>query len=176
MSKLIILSFVLLLSVSHVYAQGFGLSSKDIHGQLSLNQVYNGFGCQGKNISPQLEWKNPPASTKSYAITVYDPDAPTGSGWWHWVVFNIPATLTHLTSGADNLPQGSVQSITDFGQTGFGGACPPKGDRPHRYIFTVYALDVKKLDLDAKAAPALVGFVINKHALAKASVMAYYGR
>ena len=112
---------------------------------------------------------------------MYDPDAPAGSGWWHWVIFNISSNVNELKSDAGNLqkglaPQGSVQSVTDFGKPGFGGACPPEGDKPHRYIFTVYALKVEKLDLDEKALPPLVGFILNQQTIAKASLMAYYGR
>jgi Raf kinase inhibitor-like YbhB/YbcL family protein len=112
---------------------------------------------------------------------VYDPDAPTGSGWWHWVIFNIPADTTELATDAGNpqkklAPKGSVQSVTDYGMAGFGGACPPKGDKPHRYIFTVFALDVPKLDLDEKANAALVGFMLTGHAIEKASLISYYGR
>jgi hypothetical protein len=143
--------------------------------------VFSGFGCTGKNISPSLKWINAPKDTKSFAFTVYDPDAPTGSGWWHWVIFNISSGINELKADAGNLqkglaPKGSVQSVTDFGMPGFGGACPPEGDKPHRYIFTVYALKVEKLDLDEKALPALVGFFLNQHTIAKASLMAYYGR
>jgi hypothetical protein len=157
------------------------LKSDDIGGQLTETQVFSGFGCSGKNISPSLKWVNAPRNTKSFAVTVYDPDAPTGSGWWHWVVFNIPAANNTLKSNAGNLeknlaPAGSIQSVTDFGKPGFGGACPPEGDRPHRYIFTVYAIDVEKLELDAKAPPAMVGFFLTQHSIAKASLIAYYGR
>jgi Raf kinase inhibitor-like YbhB/YbcL family protein len=148
---------------------------------LTESQVFSGFGCTGKNISPSLNWINAPKDTKSFALTVYDPDAPTGSGWWHWVVFNIPSDIGELKADAGNpqkglTPKGSIQSITDFGSLGFGGACPPKGDKPHRYVFTVYALDVAKLDLDEKAPPAMVGFFLNQHVIAKASLIAYYGR
>ncbi len=164
-----------------VFAGGFTLKSPDLSGQLKMEQVYNGFGCSGKNISPELEWSNAPKGTKSFAITVYDPDAPTGSGWWHWLVFNIPSSVHSLPRGAGNpsahlLPKGAVQSRTDFGKPGYGGACPPAGDRPHRYIFTVYALDVQKLPLNADSAPALIGFMLEKHAIAKASLISYYGR
>ncbi|WP_456402602.1 YbhB/YbcL family Raf kinase inhibitor-like protein [Hydrogenimonas sp.] len=162
-------------------AGGFTLKSPDISGQLTMEQVYNGFGCSGENISPELSWSGAPKGTKSFAVTLYDPDAPTGSGWWHWIVFNIPADVHRLPRGAGDpakrlLPKGAVQSVTDFGKPGFGGACPPVGDRAHRYIFTVYALDVATLPLGPQSAPALVGFMLEKHALAKASLIAYYGR
>jgi Raf kinase inhibitor-like YbhB/YbcL family protein len=173
--KKILLSTVL--SVGLMFAEGFTLKSDDISGQLSNDQVFNGFGCNGKNISPKLTWENAPKGTKSFAITAYDPDAPTGSGWWHWVVFDIPKDKTTLERGFGNSEQKDiVQSITDFGKSGFGGACPPVGDKPHRYIFTIHALDVDKLGLDKNANAALVGFYLNSHTLAKSSVMAYYGR
>jgi Raf kinase inhibitor-like YbhB/YbcL family protein len=170
-----------LLGFGSIHAQEFTLKSDDLSGQLTETQVFSGFGCTGKNISPSLKWINAPKDTKSFAFTVYDPDAPTGSGWWHWVIFNISSGINELKADAGNLqkglaPKGSVQSVTDFGMPGFGGACPPEGDKPHRYIFTVYALKVEKLDLDEKALPALVGFFLNQHTIAKASLMAYYGR
>ena len=181
MKKIVLFVGLLTLMASNTYAQGFTLKSADINGQLSQDQVLSGFGCNGKNISPELRWQNPPENTKSYAVTVYDPDAPTGSGWWHWLVFDIPSNIASLKGGAGNLesnlaPTGSVQSVTDFGKAGYGGACPPSGDMPHRYIFTIYALDVEKLGLDAKSSPAMVGFYLNQHAIAKASLIAYYSR
>ena len=150
-------------------------------GTLKVEQVFNGFGCTGGNISPELSWSNAPAGTKSFAVTMYDPDAPTGSGWWHWVIFNIPANVTKLAVGTGDpskslAPTGSVQSRTDFGTPGYGGPCPPAGAKPHRYIFTVFALKVDKLDLDANAPGAMAGFFLNANALGKASVMARYGR
>ncbi|MCL4680708.1 MAG: YbhB/YbcL family Raf kinase inhibitor-like protein [Rhodocyclaceae bacterium] len=143
--------------------------------------VFNGFGCEGANLSPSLAWKNPPNGTKSFAVTVYDPDAPTGSGWWHWVVFNLPADTQGLEAGAgdpanDKMPAGAVQSRTDFGKPGWGGPCPPKGDKPHRYVFTVHALKVEKLDLDENATAAMVGFMIRANELARASITARHGR
>jgi len=176
------LLFNLLLLVSNfAHAEGFSLSSPDVNGQLSNTHILNGFGCSGENISPKLSWKNAPKDTKSFALTAYDPDAPTGSGWWHWVIFDIPLNVNSLERNAGNVkvpvaPKGSVQSTTSFGQTGFGGACPPQGDSPHQYIFTVYALKVDKLGLDSKATPAMVGFYLNNNMLAKSSVISYYGR
>jgi len=111
-------------------------------------------GCNGQNISPALNWSNAPAGTKSFAVTAYDPDAPTGSGWWHWVMYNIPADATGLVAGAGNgrnAPRGSQEGRTDFGSKGYGGPCPPAGDKPHHYHFTVFALKVDKLDVPGDA-------------------------
>lgn len=151
------------------------------NGTMALAQVYKGFGCKGENVSPQLTWHNPPQNTKSFAVTVYDPDAPTGSGWWHWVIFNIGADVDSLAANAGNpasgkAPAGSVQCRSDYGTLGYGGACPPVGDKPHHYIFTVFALDVDKLPLDEKATPAMVGFNLHAHTIAKATLTVYYGR
>ena len=164
-------------------AAGFTLASPDIKpgSTLSNTYVFNGFGCSGENKSPALKWSGAPKDTKSYAVTVYDPDAPTGSGWWHWVVYNIPADAHELAAGAGTanstaLPQGAVQGRTDFGAAAFGGACPPTGDKPHRYVFTVYALKTDKIDAPADASAALIGFMINANKLAKASFTAKYGR
>ncbi len=161
----------------------FTLKSANIkpNSTIAEAQVFNGFGCAGANVSPSLVWKNAPPGTKSFAVTAYDPDAPTGSGWWHWVIFNIPATVTSLPAGAGNpasgqAPTGAVQSNTDFGKPGYGGPCPPKGDKPHRYIFTVYALKVARIDADANATGALVGFMLNANKVGEASLTATYGR
>ena len=163
------------------WAGNFTLESSDFGGQLTMKQVFDGFGCTGENVSPALSWKDAPKGTKSFAVTVYDPDAPTGSGWWHWVAFNLPVSVTSLPAGAGDpakalMPKGAVQSTTSYGKAGFGGACPPVGDKAHRYVFTVYALDVESLPLDAGATPALVGYMLNQHAIAKASLISYYGR
>lgn len=164
-------------------AEQFSLLSPDIHvgAIVPHEQVFNGFGCNGGNISPALQWANPPAGTKSYAVTVYDPDAPTGSGWWHWVMFNIPANAKGLVKNAGSIPAklappGAIQSRTDFNQPGYGGPCPPQGDKPHRYIFSVWALKVDKLPLDANAPPAMVGFYLHQNAIDKAVFRAKYGR
>lgn len=159
----------------------FTLSSQDLGGQSTTTQEFNGFGCTGKNESPQLSWANAPAGTKSFAITMYDPDAPTGSGWWHWLVFDIPANINELVTNAGNLemklaPKGAIQSVTNYGVGGYGGPCPPEGHGLHRYIITVHALKVDKLGLDAATNPAIVGYYLNKNTLAKASIVSYYQR
>ncbi|KOR27908.1 hypothetical protein TI03_05900 [Achromatium sp. WMS1] len=179
--NLLITVMLVLLGIENANTQSFTLISADLGGQLTEKQVFSGFGCSGQNISPALTWINAPNNTKSFAITVYDPDAPTGSGWWHWVIFNIPTTVNKLPQNAGNIaaklaPAGSIQSKTDFGTPGFGGACPPKGDKAHRYIFTVYALNTAELQLDMNASPAMIGFVLNNAAIAKASLIAYYQR
>ncbi|ABV67312.1 YbhB/YbcL family Raf kinase inhibitor-like protein [Aliarcobacter butzleri] len=167
----------LICCVSFLLANNFTLTSSDLKGQLTKKQEFNGFGCSGENISPQLSWENAPKGTKSFAITVYDLDAPTGSGWWHWVVFDIPSNKTTLASGFGNSDsKEAIQSITDYGKTGFGGACPPVGDKAHRYIFTVHALDIETLGLDKNTNAATVGYYINSHSIAKASIISYYNR
>lgn len=181
MKRLLIAATVLIWIVNPGFAQTFTLKSEDVGGQMTLQQVLNGFGCTGRNLSPQLKWENAPAETKSFAITIYDKDAPTGSGWWHWIVFNLPATVTELQQGAGDasknlLPKGAIQSVTDFGKPGYGGPCPPENDKPHQYIITVYALKINNLGLDVMAGPASVGYYLNKNTLAKASVAAYYQR
>lgn len=177
------LALGLALSAGSAAAGKFSLSSPTIkpNSTLTQAQVFNGYGCEGKNISPALHWTPGPKGTKSYAITVYDPDAPTGSGWWHWVVYNIPADVTQLPEGAGDpsgvaMPAGAVQGRTDFGSPGFGGACPPQGDKAHRYIFTVHALKADKLELPADASAALVGFMLHSTRLGKAGFKAKYGR
>lgn len=165
------------------HAGGFKLSSPTVKpdATLTLDQVFNGFGCTGKNISPALKWSGVPKGTKSFAVTVYDPDAPTGSGWWHWVVYNIPAHVHELHEGAGDasgakLPEGVKQGRTDYGTHAFGGACPPPGDKPHRYMFTVDALKVEKLDVPDDASAALIGYMINANLIDKAGFTAKYGR
>ncbi|WP_457596218.1 YbhB/YbcL family Raf kinase inhibitor-like protein [Hydrogenimonas sp.] len=169
------------LAASWLLAGGLTLKSPDFHGRMAPAQVFDGYGCRGGNLSPALSWHGEPAGTKSFAVTLYDPDAPTGSGWWHWVVYDIPASVHALPEGAGSpggkgLPEGARQARNDYGFVGYGGACPPPGDRPHRYILTLYALDVEKLPVPEGASPAMVGYMLQRHALAKASLMAYYGR
>lgn len=149
-------------------------------GKIADGQVFNGFGCKGGNLSPELSWSGGPAGTKSFAILMHDPDAPTGSGWWHWVVYNIPANVSSIPAGAGDpkkslLPSGAVQGRTDYGEPGYGGPCPPPG-RPHRYFIRVYALKVEKLEVPADATAAFVGFSVRMHALATGELMGTYGR
>jgi len=175
--KHIILS--ILACTSMMTAESFTLQSNDLEGQLSKTQEFNSFGCSGENKSPQLQWSNAPKGTKSFAVTMYDPDAPTGSGWWHWLIVNIPNTATSIqsdASGKAKLPKGALETMTDYGSAAFGGACPPEGDKAHTYIFTVYALDVEKLDVNEKSDSALVGYMINKHVIQKATMVSYYQR
>ncbi len=174
---------VLALSAPVLAGQGFRVTSTDVEQGKTLKsaQVFNGMGCTGANTSPALAWTGAPAGTKSFAVTVYDPDAPTGSGWWHWVVYNIPATTTSLPTGAGDasknlLPAGAVQGNTDFGAPGYGGACPPPGDKAHHYFITVYALNVDKLDIPANATAAYVGFNLHAHEVGKAVLTALYSR
>ena len=147
-------------------------------GKIADEQVFNSFGCSGQNVSPSLAWSGAPKGTKSFAVSMYDPDAPTGSGWWHWWVVNIPADVTSLPKGASGgtgLPAGAMQGRTDFSTNAYGGPCPPPG-KPHHYQITVYALDVDKLDVDPNASPAVAGFNVHAHTLAKATLTGLYGR
>jgi Raf kinase inhibitor-like YbhB/YbcL family protein len=139
-----------------------------------------GFGCGGGNRSPHLKWSGAPDGTKSYAVTCYDPDAPTGSGFWHWVVVNIPASVTELALGAGDpkgahLPKGALMTRTDFGAAGYGGPCPPEGDHPHRYFFTVHAVGTE-LGVNADTSAAVIGFQLHFNTLAKAAIMGLYKR
>ena len=164
-------------------ANEFTLSSSDIkHGEfMPKTQEFVGFGCKGGNQSPQLSWSNAPEGTKAFAVTAYDPDAPTGSGWWHWQIVNIDKSVSALKAGAgsakkDQAPKGSLQVANDYGVQGFGGACPPKGNGKHRYRFTVHALSVEKLELPENASGALTGFMINSNTIASATIEALYQR
>jgi Raf kinase inhibitor-like YbhB/YbcL family protein len=161
----------------------FKLASTDVKSgsPMAAAQVFNSLGCTGQNISPALSWSGEPAGTQSFAVTMYDPDAPTGSGWWHWTMFDIPASVNSLPAGAGDdgskdLPAGAVEGQTDFGFSHYGGPCPPAGDHAHHYEITVYALKVAKLSLDAGASGAMVGFNLRANALATAKIVGRYGR
>jgi Raf kinase inhibitor-like YbhB/YbcL family protein len=166
-----------------VFAAELMLASTDVKAgaPMATAQVFDGYGCTGQNISPALSWSGEPAGTKSFAITMYDPDAPTGSGWWHWTVFNIPASVHTLPAGAGDdgskdLPAGAIQGRTDFAFSHYGGPCPPIGDHAHHYEITVYALKVDKLPLDSNATGAAVGFNLHANMLASAKIVGRYGR
>ena len=159
------------------------LTSPDIAADAAIAPAFESdmFGCGGSNQSPVLQWSSAPEGTQSFAVTVYDPDAPTGSGWWHWMVVDIPAHITQLAAnagekGGANLPAGARQMRNDYGIFAWGGMCPPPGDKPHRYIFTVYALSVPRLDMPDDATTAIGGFMIHANTLAKASFTATYAR
>ncbi|MES2388645.1 MAG: YbhB/YbcL family Raf kinase inhibitor-like protein [Bacteroidota bacterium] len=179
--KKVLLSLLAALCLSSAaFAQTFTLHSSDLGGQATMKQFFNGMNCTGENISPNLRWENAPTGTKYYALTIFDKDAPTGSGFWHWVVFNIPASTTELKTGAGDpakglMPAGAIQSVTDFGKPGYGGPCPPPGHGLHHYEVTVFALK-DKINLDEKASPAFVGFNIWANTLAKASMVFYAER
>jgi Raf kinase inhibitor-like YbhB/YbcL family protein len=145
-----------------------------------LSESY-GFGCAGGNKSPHLQWSGAPDGTRSFALTCYDPDAPTGSGFWHWLVVNIPPDVTELKLDAGDpatglVPDEALQTRTDFGAPGYGGPCPPERDHPHRYIFTLFAVKEASLPVNADTMPAVVGFMLNFNTLEKATLMGLYKR
>jgi Raf kinase inhibitor-like YbhB/YbcL family protein len=171
------------LAIASAQAAGFTLESTEIEPNSMIDKKFeaNTFGCSGENKSPALKWSGAPKDTKSFVVTVYDPDAPTGSGFWHWFVYNIPANVTELPAnagaqGGANLPKGAAMNRIDYGFAAWGGVCPPEGDKPHRYIFTIYALKTDKLDLPSDATAAVAGFMTNANKIAQASFTAQYGR
>ncbi len=162
----------------------FQLGSTDIkaNGVIANKFVFQGFGCKGDNVSPALSWSGAPPGTQGFALLVHDPDAPSGgAGWWHWVVYDIPASATSIAQGAGTadgagLPQGAMQGVTDFGARGWGGPCPPEGGGKHHYHFTLHALKVAKLEIPPGATAALIGYMVNANSLGKASFTGLYGR
>jgi Raf kinase inhibitor-like YbhB/YbcL family protein len=171
----------MLLGAGLTGAPVFQLSSPDVHEGKSLatEQLFNGFGCSGGNLSPKLEWQHLPAGTKSIAVTVFDPDAPTGSGFWHWLIYDIPVSVDGLPKGIGSkaeVPAGAQVGRNDFGTRGFDGACPPPGDKPHRYVFTVYALKVEHLGVAQDASAAMISLMLNMNSLGKATLTATASR
>ncbi len=183
MKRISILLLLSLVGTAHA-AGGFKLSSTDIkpNSTIANKHVFKGFGCEGDNTSPALSWSGAPKDTKSFALLVHDPDAPTGgAGWWHWAVYNIPASESALAQGAGTadgatLPKGSMQNKTDFGAPGWGGPCPPQGHGKHRYQFTLHALKTDKLEIPDGATASLVGFMVNANSIGKAKLTGVYGR
>ena len=159
-------------------AQAFEINSNLKEGE-ALSQLYfwNSFGCSGGNTSPALEWSKAPAGTRSFAVTFYDKDAPTGSGFWHYVLYNIPANVTKIEAGAlsgGKLPVGAKEGNTDLGKPGYFGACPPVG-RKHNYVYTVHALKVDKLEVPEGATAPLAGFFIHQQSLGAAMLNVFAG-
>ena len=150
----------------------FTLESDDFADGEPLDSDYAHPSAGGKNVSPQLRWSGFPDETNGFAITCFDPDAPTGSGFWHWVCVNVPASVTEVSRGAgdgDGLPDGAFHVRNDFSEPAYGGPAPPGGDRPHRYVFAVHALDVDQLDVTEEVSAAYVGFNLTFHTLARAT-------
>jgi Raf kinase inhibitor-like YbhB/YbcL family protein len=171
---------VMLMTAAALAGEKFVLRSSNLRDgdRMDTAQVYNGFGYAGKNLSPALRWSGAPEGTQSYAVTMFDPDAPHPGGWWHWFVIDIPASVNGLPEGAkpgNGLPDGAVQIETDFGNRDYGGPAPPPG-KAHRYIFTVYALRTAKLPVSHDVKPVDVKAMLEKNALAKAALTGHFGR
>lgn len=174
--KLLTKSLMASLMLVSLSASALQINSTDIQEGTPMAKTfeYAGWGCKGDNISPELSWKDAPKGTKSFAITAFDPDAPTMSGFWHWIAFNIPASVSKLPQGVDMTKLGATVARNDYGSHSFGGACPPAGDGMHRYKFTVWALPVAKLDLNKDTPAAVIGFTLNSIALAKSTLTATF--
>ena len=168
----------LALSLATLSSQALELTSPDVkEGELMNSKFeFTGFGCGGDNVSPALSWSDAPEGTKSFAITVYDPDAPTGSGWWHWLALDIPAKVNEVSVGQDMATLGALELVNDYGVAEFGGLCPPEGHGMHRYQFTIWALPTESLGVDASASAALAGYMLNATALESKTITATYAR
>jgi Raf kinase inhibitor-like YbhB/YbcL family protein len=173
----------LIIGASAAVAEPLTLTSPDLApgARVGDRQVGDRFGCAGGNRSPPLVWSGAPAGAESFALSLFDPDAPTGAGFWHWAIFDIPASATSLPPGAGDpkaglAPEGAIQGKNDAGAIGYFGPCPPEGDKPHRYRFELDALDVAKLGLDGGAAAAAVAERVRRHTLAKATLTGIWSR
>lgn len=159
--------------------QKFLAYSPDIYEtrEIRNNQVYDKYGCQGNNLSPKIVWKNAPDNTKSFAITMYTDDTNNNSGWWHWIIYNIPANVNLIESGANNnkklLPKGAIQGLNDYGERDYGGVCPPF-NKKYNYVITIYALDIEELDLSKNATPAMIVLNLNNHKIATTTIKSSY--
>ena len=173
----LLISVFLVLTANNSFAARMKLKSNNFRYNSDIPEVhaFDGFGCTGKNQSPHLSIENVPSDAKSLAITMYDPDATTGSGWWHWIVYDIEPNVTQIKAGVDLISQNARLGKNDYGNYAYGGPCPPVGSK-HRYVFTVYALDVEKLELPENPSAALIGFNINAHKIKEAQISAFYGR
>lgn len=173
--KLIITMLSLAVSTS---AFAMNIKVQDAKNSYLLSKhEFKGFGCSGENKSPMIQISDLPKGTKSLAITIFDPDAPTGGGWWHWLAVNIPVTKKRFALADKSLVKlGVVQTMNSYGTTEFGGPCPPKGDMPHRYIFTAYALKIEKIDVKPSTTPNIVGYQLNSNSIVKATATVLYGR
>ncbi len=152
----------------------FTVTSADVTDGHALDELHAHPSVGGKNLSPQLSWSGFPEETRGFVVTCFDPDAPTGSGFWHWSLVNLPVSVTNLERGVDPLPEGAFCVRNDYGDLGYGGCAPPPGDRAHRYVFAVHALDVDRLEVDQSATPAYVGFNLTFHTLARATIRPTY--
>ena len=183
MRKWALAGAALLVGAAGAFAEPLTLTCPDLApgARVGASQIGDRFGCAGGNRSPALIWSGAPAGAKSFAMSLFDPDAPTGAGFWHWVIFDIPASATSLPAGAGDpnsalAPPGAVAGRNDAGAIGYFGPCPPEGDKPHRYRFELEALDVAKLGLDAGAAAASVAERVRRHLLAKATLIGIWSR
>lgn len=161
-------------------AAPFTLTSPDLEEGGTIRRAEVNARCGGRNISPALEWRNPPDGTQSFVLLMHDPDSPGAEGFWHWVVYDIPANVTSLPANAGNtrkklMPPGAVQARSDFGNEGYGGPCPPPG-KPHRYFFRLYAMPVAKLNVPPGASATIISSYADATALGKAQLMGLYGR
>ena len=183
MKKLLFLVFCLYLggiimssALDKVEENIFKVKSADLANNeiMSMTHAYRGYGCEGENKSPELSWVNVPSNTKSFAIICHDPDAPRANGWYHWLVVNIPLSVSSVKQGGKI--DGALETVTDFGSAGYGGACPPVGHGKHRYNFTVYALNTDKIDVTPNTKPLDVEALVKQHTIAKSTITGLFER